>query len=69
MQLETYSFIKRPASYNYEFYSDGPKEISAKAKLVTGKGVKDYTNDPYFVTKRETAKAFLKKAGLPIVRF
>lgn len=24
MQLETYSFIKRPASYYYEFYSDGP---------------------------------------------
>jgi hypothetical protein len=24
MQLETYSFIKRPASYYYEFYSNGP---------------------------------------------
>lgn len=24
MQLETYSFIKRPASYYYEFFSDGP---------------------------------------------
>lgn len=134
MQLETYSFIKRPASYYYEFYSDGPngkvkkvveffrlqdykegvynlafgdwddnkqcindlaitnnsdrdkvlatvaatvlefmkdhpQAIVLAAKLVTGKGVKDYTNDPYFVTKRETAKAFLKKAGLPIVRF
>lgn len=24
MQLETYSLVKRPASYYYEFFSDGP---------------------------------------------
>jgi hypothetical protein len=24
MQLETYTFIKRPATYYYEFFSDGP---------------------------------------------
>lgn len=41
------------------------KKVSAKAKVVTDKTGKDYTNDPYFIKKRETAEAFLKKAGLP----
>jgi hypothetical protein len=41
------------------------KKLTGKAKAVTDKSVKDYTNDPYFVKKREIASAFLKKAGLP----
>jgi len=41
------------------------KKIIGKAKLATDKAIKDYTNDPYFVKKREIASAFLKKAGLP----
>ena len=41
------------------------KKITGKAKVVTDKSAKDYTNDPYFVKKREIASAFLKKAGLP----
>lgn len=41
------------------------KKIADKAKVATDKATKDYTNDPYFVKKREIASAFLKKAGLP----
>jgi hypothetical protein len=41
------------------------KKLTGKTKAVTDKSVKDYTNDPYFVKKREIASAFLKKAGLP----
>ena len=41
------------------------KKVSGKAKVATDKTIKDYTNDPYFVKKREIASAFLKKAGLP----
>jgi len=41
------------------------KKIADKAKVATDKTIKDYTNDPYFVKKREIATEFLKKAGLP----
>lgn len=41
------------------------KKITGKAKVVSGKTVNDYANDPYFIKKRETAEKFLKKAGLP----
>jgi len=41
------------------------KKLTGKSKAVTDKSVKDYTNDPYFVKKREAASAFLKKVGLP----
>lgn len=41
------------------------KKITGKVKVATDKTTKDYTNDPYFVKKREIASAFLKKAGLP----
>ena len=41
------------------------KKLTSKSKATTDKTVKDYTNDPYFVKKREAASAFLKKAGLP----
>jgi len=41
------------------------KKVTGKAKLADDKTIKDYTNDPYFVKKREIASAFLKKAGLP----
>lgn len=41
------------------------KKITGKAKVATDKTTKDYTNDPYFVKKREIASEFLKKAGLP----
>jgi hypothetical protein len=41
------------------------KKMADKAKVTTDKTIKDYTNDPYFVKKREIASAFLKKAGLP----
>ena len=34
-------------------------------KVTSEKAIKDYTNDPYFVKKREIASAFLKKVGLP----
>jgi len=40
-------------------------KVTGKAKLADDKTIKDYTNDPYFVKKREIASAFLKKAGLP----
>jgi len=41
------------------------KKITGKTKASTDKTTKDYTNDPYFVKKREMASAFLKKVGLP----
>lgn len=41
------------------------KNLKGKARIVTDDTIKNYTNDPYFVKKRETAEAFLKKAGLP----
>ena len=41
------------------------KKITDKAKVVTDKTTMDYTNDPYFVKKREMAAVFLKKVGLP----
>jgi hypothetical protein len=41
------------------------KKITSKAKVPTDKTIKDYTNDPFFVKKREIGSAFLKKAGLP----
>lgn len=32
---------------------------------VTGSAVKSYTNDPYFIKKREVALDLIKKTGLP----
>lgn len=41
------------------------KKSTGITKVTSNKTIKDYTNDPYFVKKRETAAAFLRKAGLP----
>ena len=32
------------------------KKLTNKGKVATDKTMKDYTNDPYFVKKRETAE-------------
>lgn len=36
-----------------------------KKKAVVDKNVKDYSNDPFFVKKREMALKLIKKSGLP----
>lgn len=41
------------------------QKIKGKSRVVTDTSISDYTNDPYFVKKREMASAFLKKVGLP----
>ena len=38
---------------------------TAKKKAVVDKTMKDYTNDPFFIKKREMALKLIKKAGLP----
>jgi hypothetical protein len=45
MQLETYSFIKRPASYYYEFFSDGPN--GNIKKVVEFYKLENYEEDVY----------------------
>lgn len=54
-KLEIFS---RYGNYN-EKQSHGQKEASSYNK------VKDYSNDPFFVKKREAALKLLKKTGLP----
>jgi hypothetical protein len=34
-------------------------------RVANSKTIKKYSNDPYFVKKREMGAAFLKKVGLP----
>lgn len=41
------------------------QKIKVKSGVASNSSVSDYTNDPYFVKKREMATAFLKKVGLP----
>lgn len=41
------------------------QKIKGKSRVATDTSISDYTNDPYFVKKREMASAFLKKVGLP----
>lgn len=37
---------------------------TAKKKTAMDKNVKDYSNDPFFIRKREAALKHLKKSGL-----
>jgi hypothetical protein len=41
------------------------KNKSNIVKVTSGKKITVYINDPYFVEKRETAAAFLRKFDLP----
>ena len=41
------------------------KKTTRKAKALVDKAIKDYTNDPYFVKKREMSLKLLQKTGLP----
>jgi hypothetical protein len=41
------------------------KRITGKRKAIVDKTMKDYTNDPFFIKKREMALKLIKKAGLP----
>ena len=41
------------------------QKIKGKSRVATDISISDYTNDPYFVKKREIGAAFLKKVGLP----
>lgn len=41
------------------------KSATVKKKEVVDKTVKDYTNDPFFIKKREMASKLIKKTGLP----
>jgi hypothetical protein len=45
MQLETYSFIKRPATYYYEFCSDGPN--GSIKKVVEFYKLEEYEEEVY----------------------
>jgi hypothetical protein len=38
---------------------------TGKKKVVGDKTMKDYSNDPFFIKKREAALKLLKKTGLP----
>ena len=40
-------------------------KVASKRKAIVDKTMKDYSNDPFFVKKRETALKLLKKTGLP----
>ena len=40
-------------------------KATGKKKAAGDKIMKDYTNDPFFIKKRETALKLLKKTGLP----
>jgi hypothetical protein len=40
-------------------------KATGKKNLVVDKTMKDYTNDPFFIKKRENALKLIKKAGLP----
>ena len=42
------------------------KKATKKVKtVVVDKTIKDYSNDPYFIKKREKSLKLLKKTGLP----
>ena len=45
--------------------SPAKKRATSKTKGTTDKNIRDYSNDPFFVKKREEAEKFLKRAGLP----
>lgn len=38
---------------------------TGKKKAIVDKNVKDYSNDPFFIKKREAALKLLKKTALP----
>lgn len=40
-------------------------KAKAKKKIVVDKTMKDYSNDPFFIKKREAALKLLEKSGLP----
>jgi hypothetical protein len=40
-------------------------KATGKKKAVVDKTMKDYSNDPFFIKKREAALKLLKKTGLP----
>jgi hypothetical protein len=40
-------------------------KATGKKKAVVDKTMKDYSNDPFFIKKRETALKLIKKAGVP----
>ena len=40
-------------------------KVADKKKTIIDKSVKDYSNAPFFIKKRETAAKLLKKIGLP----
>ncbi|WP_160290277.1 hypothetical protein [Flavihumibacter solisilvae] len=41
------------------------KRATSKTKMTVDKDLRDYSNDPFFIKKREEAEKFLKRAGLP----
>lgn len=40
-------------------------KATGKKKVVIDKMMRDYSNEPFFIKKREEAFKFLEKAGLP----
>jgi hypothetical protein len=40
-------------------------KATGKKKVPVDKTAKDYTNDPFFIKKREAALKLIKKAALP----
>jgi hypothetical protein len=40
-------------------------KVTGKKKVAVDKNLKDYSNDPFFIKKRESALRLLKKSGLP----
>ena len=41
------------------------KKISFKTKITIDKGMRDYSNEPYFKEKAEIANELIKRVGLP----
>jgi hypothetical protein len=41
------------------------KKKASKKMIASGKGVKDYSEDPFVLKKAKAAESFLKKHGLP----
>lgn len=41
------------------------KKSASKKRITIKKGMKDYSNDPFFKKKAEAVEALLKKVGLP----
>ena len=41
------------------------KKRTLNKNAVVDKAMKDYTNDPFFIKKRETSLKLIKRTGLP----